>query len=114
MTDPTGAPAAHDAAPGQAAHDRLQELARRHLWRHCTRMGRAQSVETPVIVSGDGCYVTDSAGRRYLDGLSGLFVSQVGYGRRELAEVAAALAPMDLELIDLLRRLDADRRVPPG
>lgn len=83
MTDPTD---------DRAEHARLQELARRHLWMHFTRMGRAQQAETPVIVAGDGCYVTDSAGRRYLDGLSGLFVSQVGYGRRELAEVAATQA----------------------
>ena len=76
----------------EAEHDRLQQLARRHLWMHFTRMGRAQSVETPVIVSGRGCHVTDTRGRRYLDGLSGLFVTQVGYGRRELAEVAARQA----------------------
>src|SRR5215213_666254 len=43
----------------------------------------------PVIVSGEGCYVTDDKGRSYVDGLAGLFTTQVGYGRGELAEVAA-------------------------
>ncbi len=43
----------------------------------------------PVIVSGEGCYVTDDRGRSYLDGLAGLFTTQVGNGRTELAEVAA-------------------------
>ena len=43
----------------------------------------------PVIVSGEGCYVTDDRGRSYLDGLAGLFTTQVGNGRAELAEVAA-------------------------
>ncbi|CAN5532130.1 MAG: aspartate aminotransferase family protein [Rubrobacter sp.] len=43
----------------------------------------------PVIVSGEGCYVTDDRGRRYIDGLAGLFTTQVGHGRAELAEVAA-------------------------
>ena len=44
----------------------------------------------PVIVSGEGCYVTDDKGQSYIDGLGGLFTTQVGHGRSELAEVAAA------------------------
>ncbi|CAA9431080.1 MAG: Omega-amino acid--pyruvate aminotransferase [uncultured Rubrobacteraceae bacterium] len=43
----------------------------------------------PVIVSGEGSYVTDDKGRSYIDGLAGLFTTQVGHGRAELAEVAA-------------------------
>jgi len=43
----------------------------------------------PVIVSGEGSYVTDDRGRSYIDGLAGLFTTQVGHGRTELAEVAA-------------------------
>ena len=46
----------------------------------------------PVIVRGEGAYVYDSNGRRYLDGLAGLFVVQVGHGRTELAEAAAKQA----------------------
>jgi adenosylmethionine-8-amino-7-oxononanoate aminotransferase len=42
----------------------------------------------PVIVSGEGCYVTDDKGRSYLDGLAGLFTTQVGHGRTELADSA--------------------------
>ena len=42
----------------------------------------------PVIVSGEGCYVTDDKGRSYIDGLAGLFTTQVGHGRGELAEAA--------------------------
>ncbi len=44
----------------------------------------------PLIVSGEGCYVTDDKGDRYIDGLAGLFTTQVGHGRTELGEVAAA------------------------
>jgi adenosylmethionine-8-amino-7-oxononanoate aminotransferase len=44
----------------------------------------------PVIVSGEGCFVTDDRGRSYLDGLAGLFTTQVGHGRTELADVASA------------------------
>ncbi len=42
--------------------------------------------EVPVIVRGEGVWVYDQYGKRYLDGLSGLFTSQVGHGRTELAE----------------------------
>ncbi|MEV0387616.1 aminotransferase [Nonomuraea sp. NPDC050643] len=41
-----------------------------------------------VMVSGDGVWVTDDAGRRYLDAKSGLWCVNAGYGRDELAEVA--------------------------
>jgi len=59
-----------------------------HLWLHFTRMAPA-SGEVPVIVRGSGPYVFDASGKRYLDGLSGLFVSQIGHGRAEVAEAGA-------------------------
>ena len=58
----------------------LQQAARDHLWMHFTRMGGYQSGEVPIIVSGDGCYLTDSNGKRYLDALAGLFSVNIGYG----------------------------------
>ena len=70
----------------------LQQMARRNLWMHFTRMSTYADSDVPVIVRGSGPYVFDSRGRRYLDGLSGLFVSQVGHGRTELAEAAARQA----------------------
>jgi adenosylmethionine-8-amino-7-oxononanoate aminotransferase len=48
--------------------------------------------DVPVIVRGDGAYIYDAQGRRYLDALAGLFVSQLGHGRTELAEAAAKQA----------------------
>ena len=58
---------------------------------HFTRLpGHAD--EVPVVVRGEGCYVYDQFGKRYLDGLSGLFTVQVGHGRAELADAAAAQA----------------------
>ena len=51
----------------------LQELARRHLWLHFSRMGAYdRGAEVPIIVRGDGCYVWDDHGNRYLDALSAL------------------------------------------
>ncbi|MBA9004342.1 aspartate aminotransferase family protein [Thermomonospora cellulosilytica] len=71
----------------------LQNAARDHLWMHFTRHSTFENGgEVPVIVRGEGAYVYDDRGRRYLDGLAGLFVSQVGHGRAELAEAAAKQA----------------------
>jgi len=68
----------------------LQDLARRHLWMHFSRMGSyGPDHEIPIVVKADGCYVYDEHGKRYLDGLSGLFCVNAGHGRTELAEAAA-------------------------
>ncbi len=88
----TPAPGAGHAAWMTDAGDNLHELARRHLWMHFSRLWSFADHEVPVIVRGEGAYVWDRHGRRYLDALSGLFVVQVGHGRRELAEAAARQA----------------------
>jgi adenosylmethionine-8-amino-7-oxononanoate aminotransferase len=68
----------------------LQELAKRHLWMHFSRMGAyADGAEIPIIVRGDGCYVWDEHGNRYLDGLSALFCVNIGHGRTEVAQAGA-------------------------
>jgi len=73
--------------------DRLQRLARRNLWMHFTRMGSYDEHHAvPVIVRGEGCYVYDEHGKRYLDGLSALYCVNVGHGRDELADAAAEQA----------------------
>jgi adenosylmethionine-8-amino-7-oxononanoate aminotransferase len=66
-----------------------QASAKRHMWLHFTRMSTFIDGDMPLIVRGSGPYVFDEHGKRYLDGLSGLFVSQIGHGRREVAEAAA-------------------------
>ncbi len=75
---------------GALSEGSLPALAARHLWGHFTRLAVQQHGDVPVIARGDGAYVWDVQGRRYLDGLSGLFTVQVGHGRRELAEAARA------------------------
>ncbi|MHB8648894.1 MAG: aspartate aminotransferase family protein [Gaiellaceae bacterium] len=60
--------------------EELQRAARDHLWLHFTRMGGA---EPPIIVRGEGCYLEDANGKRYLDALAGLFAVQVGYSYGE-------------------------------
>jgi len=72
--------------------EQLQDAAKQHLWMHFTRMSTYNDGDVPVIVRGSGPYVYDDKGKRYLDGLAGLFVSMVGHGRTELAEAAAKQA----------------------
>jgi adenosylmethionine-8-amino-7-oxononanoate aminotransferase len=76
------------------ATSELQEQAKRHLWMHFTRMGAYNDGghEVPVIVRGEGCYVYDEHGKRYLDGLSALYCVNIGHGRAELGQAAARQA----------------------
>ncbi len=67
----------------------LQEMAKSHLWMHFTRMSAYSDHDVPIIVRGDGCYVYDENGKRYLDGLSALFCVNAGHGR---VEIGAAMA----------------------
>jgi adenosylmethionine-8-amino-7-oxononanoate aminotransferase len=105
--------------PDTGAPSALQEKARRHLWMHFTRMGGYDdSHEIPVIVRGEGSYVFDEHGNRYLDGLSALFCVNAGHGRAELGEAAARQAkelgfytnwsyahPVAIELADRIAKL---------
>jgi adenosylmethionine-8-amino-7-oxononanoate aminotransferase len=70
----------------------LSDQAKRNLWMHFSRMGSYADHEVPVIVRGEGAYVWDQHGKRYLDGLAGLFTSQIGHGRMELAEAGSKQA----------------------
>jgi adenosylmethionine-8-amino-7-oxononanoate aminotransferase len=69
----------------------LQKAAREHLWMHFTRMSSYVDGDIPIIVRGDGCYLEDANGKRYLDALAGLFAVNIGYGfGEEMGEAAAA------------------------
>jgi adenosylmethionine-8-amino-7-oxononanoate aminotransferase len=73
-------------------YDHLQQAARDHLWMHFTRHSTYDHADVPIIVRGEGAYIWDAKGKRYLDALAGLFVSQLGHGRTELADAAAKQA----------------------
>ncbi len=89
---PSDAPKGPGPALDDEAYAALQKSAREHLWMHFTRMSSYDHADVPVIVKGEGPYIYDAKGRRYLDALAGLFVSQLGHGRTELAEAAARQA----------------------
>ncbi|GGK45505.1 aspartate aminotransferase family protein [Nocardia camponoti] len=65
-----------------------EQAIRDNLFLHFTDHTGRTGADTPVIVRGEGAYLYDSTGKRYLDGLAGLFAVQVGHGREELAEAA--------------------------
>jgi adenosylmethionine-8-amino-7-oxononanoate aminotransferase len=78
------------SSTGTRSVDELRDLAQQHLWLHFSRMGAFKEHDLPIIVRGEGSYVYDHAGKRYLDGLSALFCVNAGHGRAELAEAARA------------------------
>jgi adenosylmethionine-8-amino-7-oxononanoate aminotransferase len=84
----TGTP--QTVEPGESAgHASLQEAAKRHLWMHFTRLSSHDGSDVPIIVRGEGCYVYDEQGKRYLDGLSALFCVNAGHGRTEIGDAMA-------------------------
>src|SRR5437899_2690119 len=61
-----------------------------HLWVHNQNYeDLAKPGALLVLTEGNGIWLTDAAGKRYIDALSGLWVVNVGHGRTELAEAAA-------------------------
>jgi len=70
--------------------DRLQSLAKEHLMLHFTDMASLVADGTTIIDRGEGCYVFDTDGRRYIDGLSGLYCVNLGHSHGEEIAIAAS------------------------
>ncbi len=64
----------------------LQEIDRAHHIHPLTDHQALHAAGTNVIVSGEGCFLIDSEGKRLLDMMAGLWCVNVGYGRPEIAE----------------------------
>ena len=67
----------------------ISDMAKDHLWLHFAGVG---ATSPTIIERGDGCYVWDESGKKYLDALAGLFVTQIGHARTELANAASKQA----------------------
>ncbi|MBK1665150.1 aspartate aminotransferase family protein [Rhodospirillum rubrum] len=67
-----------------------QKLDADHHWHPFTNTKALNQKGARVIVRGEGVYLWDSEGNRILDGMAGLWCVNLGYGRAELAEAAAA------------------------
>ncbi|WP_317618353.1 aspartate aminotransferase family protein [Paenibacillus sp. PL91] len=75
----------NEAAMNTEAKEELLEKDRKYLWHHIS----PHNDNPMVIVSGEGSWITDMDGNRYLDGMSGLWCVNVGHGRAEIADAAA-------------------------
>jgi adenosylmethionine-8-amino-7-oxononanoate aminotransferase len=67
----------------------LQTRAKQHLMLHFSDM-TLDAEDIPVLVRGDGCHIYDDLGNRYIDGLSGLYCTNLGHSHGE--EIGAAAA----------------------
>jgi len=67
----------------------LQESALEHLWVYLREPSdMAEKGDPAIFVSGEGVHVTDALGNTSIDGMSGLWLKNVGYGRKEIADAA--------------------------
>lgn len=67
----------------------LEDMDRNHLIHPVTSFREHEREGPRILSSGDGMWLTDSSGRRVLDGFAGLWCVNLGYGRESVVEVAA-------------------------
>jgi adenosylmethionine-8-amino-7-oxononanoate aminotransferase len=93
----TSSPSASSAAAARSVASPpltpLEQQALEHIWIHTARwLDLAERDGLRVLVRGDGCRLWDARGRVYLDSLAGLYVVNVGHGRKEIGEAMARQA----------------------
>ena len=66
--------------------DDLVELDKRYIWHPFTQMKDYMDMEPLVIERGEGCYLVDVAGNKFIDGVSSLWVLVHGHGKKELLD----------------------------
>ena len=74
----------------QSEHQRLLDLDLRHVWHPFTQMQVWPDDQPLVIVAGEGNYLIDARGSRYLDGVSSLWVNIHGHRKAEIDEALIA------------------------
>src|SRR5215475_11424664 len=71
----------------------IEQQALEHVWIHSARwLDLAERDGLRVLVRGEGSTLWDARGNAYLDGLAGLYLVNVGHGRREIGEAIAEQA----------------------
>jgi len=72
----------------------LLQAGNEHVWLHALswRALAASQEGKRIMVEGHGCMVKDIDGKEYIDGLAGLWLVNVGHGRKEIGEAMAAQA----------------------
>ena len=69
---------------------RLEELDKRYIWHPFTQMKEWLQEEPIIITEGKGCFLKDTYGRWYLDGISSLWVNVHGHRKKEIDEAIKA------------------------
>lgn len=107
---------------GKQASDDWIEKGRQLIWHPFTQMKEWEKEQPTIIVRGEGVYLFDAEGKRYLDGVSSLWVNLHGHRKKELDEAlisqiqkishSTLLGLSNLPAIDLAERLL--KIAPPG
>ena len=99
----------------------LQDSALEHLWVYLREPSdMAEKGEPTVYVSGEGVRVTDSEGNTSIDAMSGLWLKNVGYGRKEIADAAyeqmlkLTYMPMGTTTEPTIRLAEKVAQITPG
>ncbi|MZP28330.1 adenosylmethionine--8-amino-7-oxononanoate transaminase [Heliobacterium undosum] len=72
--------------PANTCCEDLQEMDKKHLWHPFTQMREYCQEDNLIIERGEGSYLFDTQGRKYLDGISSLWVTVHGHNRKEINE----------------------------
>ncbi|HBA54124.1 adenosylmethionine--8-amino-7-oxononanoate transaminase [Syntrophorhabdus aromaticivorans] len=64
----------------------LTEWDKKYIWHPFTQMKDYMGAEPLIIERGEGCYLVDVDGNRYIDGVSSLWVLVHGHGKKELVD----------------------------
>jgi len=79
---------------GKLINDNLNEWDRDYFFHPSTHLAQHSRGESPnrIITSGQGCYIFDRDGNKFLDGFAGLYCVNIGYGRSEVSEAISKQA----------------------
>lgn len=77
--------AGHESVSGEMDKAVLLEKDQKYLWHHIS----PHNPQPMIGIKGEGIWITDIEGNRYLDGMSGLWCVNIGHGRENIAEAAA-------------------------
>ena len=78
------------AAQNSPSLETLHDWDRQHALHPWAAMNAWRGYDNMLLNSGDGIYLWDGTGKRFIDGPGGMWCTQIGYGRREMADAIAA------------------------
>ena len=65
----------------------IEDLDKKYLFHPFTALAEHEKNGPSIIVKGEGVWLEDNHGNKYIDGMAGLWCVNVGYGRKEIADV---------------------------